>query len=114
MRREFSAKTKRETLARSNGICECHLILHAMPSDFVPCGLPLGAGNVFYEHIDPDAAGGDNGPANCAALTKTCWKIKTNKYDKPIVKRVKKRRDRNFGIKRGHKWPKRKVQWWTK
>lgn len=84
-RREFSKDTKRAAFARSARICECHL----MPWIFkTPCKRPLTHGNTFYEHIDPDGAGGRNDLSNCAALTKTCWRFKTDTVDRPLVAKV--------------------------
>lgn len=93
---EFSKDTKRQAFARSKGICECHLIAHVFS---VPCSRPLGEGNTFYEHIIPDRSGGDNSLSNCAALTKTCWSIKTAIYDHKANARVRKREDRHRGIR---------------
>lgn len=95
-RNEFSAETKRQAFARSNGICECHLIGHVFPQS---CGRPLSEGNTFYEHIEPDRICGRNDLDNCAALTKTCWKIKTAVYDQRTIARVRKREDRAQGIR---------------
>lgn len=95
-RNNFSADTKRQAHARANGICECHLIPHVFPQ---PCGRPLTAGNIFYEHVIPDRVSGRNDLDNCAALTKTCWKIKTATYDQRTVARVRKREDRHRGIR---------------
>lgn len=95
-RKEFSADTKRQAFRRSQGICECHLIPHVFPE---PCGRPLGEGNTFYEHIHPDRISGRNDLDNAACLTKTCWSIKTNTYDKPVIARVRKREDRSHNIR---------------
>jgi hypothetical protein len=100
MRAEFSAKTRREALQRAGGICECHRC-----PGLEPCGQRLGPGNTFFEHIIQDGAGGDNSLENCAVLVKTCWKRKTAEQDQPIVARVRKRRDRNFGIRPRSKFP---------
>jgi len=94
-RNNFSKETKRAAFARSNGICECHLIPHVFK---VACGRPLSAGNTFYEHIDPDAISGRNDLDNCATLTKTCWSIKTNTYDKPVIAKSNRTQDRARGI----------------
>jgi hypothetical protein len=80
-RREFSAATKRESHARSGGICEC-------------CGARLGPGNIFYEHINPDAMNGEPSLGNCACLCKTCWRLKTDKYDRPTIAKSNHVRDR--------------------
>jgi hypothetical protein len=96
-RNEFTAQTKRDAFERSNGICECHLIPHVFK---VACGLPLGDGNTFYEHIDPDRISSRNDLANCAVLTRGCWRYKSNSYDKPTIARTNHRQDRARGIKR--------------
>lgn len=95
-RNNFASDTKRQAFERSRGICECHLIPHVFR---IPCGCPLGPGNTFYEHIDPDAICGRNDLDNCAALTKTCWSVKTNSYDKPVIANVRRMGDRAHGIR---------------
>jgi hypothetical protein len=95
-RLNFSAETQRQALARSKGICECHLIPHVF-KEF--CGRPLGNANTFFEHIDPDGLRKDNSLANCAALTRTCWKFKTHSFDQPVVARAKRGFDKHNGIK---------------
>lgn len=94
-RNNFTAATKRLAFERSNGVCECHLIPHLFK---VACGRPLGAGNCFYEHVNPDAICGRNDLENCAALTKTCWKIKTATHDLPVIAKSNRTRDRARGI----------------
>lgn len=89
-RNEFTKTTKRAAYERSGGICECHLIPHVFPQ---PCGRPLGEGNCFYEHIDPDRISGCNDLSNCACLTRTCWRIKTSVYDQRVIARVRRRED---------------------
>lgn len=95
-RREFSPLTKRLAFARSGGVCECHLIPHVFE---VFCGLPLGQGNTFYEHIVCDGAGGDPTIENCAVLTRGCYRFKTDAYDMPHVADTKRLTDRAHGIK---------------
>ena len=95
-RNEFSAATKREAYARSGGICECHLIPHVFPQ---PCGRPVGEGNTWFEHIDPDRISGRNDLSNCAVLTKTCGRIKSATYDAQVIARVRRREDRSRGIR---------------
>jgi hypothetical protein len=75
--REFSPLTRRLALARSKGICECHLVPQ-LPTFGIGCGVTLSIGNIYFEHIVCDALDGDNGIDNCAALSKTCWKAKTS------------------------------------
>src|SRR5689334_18496070 len=94
-RNNFTNETKRLAHKRSGGFCECHLIPHVFK---VACGRPLGIGNTFYEHIDPDAICGRNDLDNCAVLTKTCWKFKTAKHDLPTIARSNRVSDRARGI----------------
>lgn len=97
-RREFTKATKREARDRSGGICECHRLVNV--PGLVPggCGQPLVAGETFYEHANPTFISSDNSLANCAALTKTCWKIKTASYDLPTIAKVKRVKDAWHGI----------------
>lgn len=95
-RNEFTAATKREAYARSGGICECHRIPN-WPHPI--CGAPLGDGNTFYEHIDPDAISSRNDLDNAAVLSKTCWSLKTNSIDKPTIAKANRVRDRAHGIR---------------
>lgn len=95
-RNNFSKDTKRQAFERSNGICECHLIPHVFK---VACGCALGPGNVFYEHVNPDAISGRADLENCAALTKTCWSYKTNSYDKRVIAKSNRVQDRARGIR---------------
>jgi hypothetical protein len=95
-RREFPSPVKREAYRRSGGICECHRIPHVFAE---PCGRPLGQGNTFYEHVDCDGIGGPPILDNCACLTKTCWKYKTDHFDKPIVADTRRLADRARNIK---------------
>lgn len=94
-RNNFTSETKRQAFRRSKGICECHLIPHVFK---VACGLSLSPGNTFYEHIDPDAISGRNDIDNCAVLVKTCWRIKTDIYDKPVIAKSNRTQDRARGI----------------
>jgi len=97
-RAEFDTATKRAAYERSKGICECHLVW-CLPTFGKGCGVALGEGNTFYEHIDPDAISKRNDLANAAVLCKTCWFIKSNQYDKPTIADNNRMRDRARGIK---------------
>ena len=96
-RAEFPASVKREALDRAGGICECHLIPHVFKT---PCGCKLGTGNTFFEHIDPDKNSKDNSLRNCAALTKTCWRYKTDHSDLPMLAKTQRNFDSHNGIRR--------------
>lgn len=97
-RREFSPLTKRLALARSGGFCECARVPQ-LPTFGKGCGQRLGEGNTFHEHIICDGLDGDNTIDNCAALVKTCWRQKTDTYDLPVIAKVKRQRDKSFGIR---------------
>jgi len=99
-RNEFTPATKRLAHERSRGICECHRI----PNWPYPiCSLPLGTGNTFYDHIDPDYFCRCNELDNCAVLTKTCNALKTSSIDQPAIAKVKRISDRARGIVRAPK-----------
>lgn len=100
-RRNFTTKTQREAVIRSGGICECHLLAKAgVPGFRVDgCGLPIGIGNTWYEHVICDGIGGDPTLENCAVLTKTCGRLKSRSYDIPIVAKVKRQQNLRFGIR---------------
>ncbi len=102
MRNEFSAPTKRAAYKRSGGICECHRIPN-WPHPI--CGAPLGEGNTFYEHIEQDAISGRNDLDNCAVLTRTCWRLKTDTIDQPTIAKVDRVSDRAHAIKPHHHRP---------
>ncbi len=93
-RRHFTKETQRAALKRSGGICECHLMPHIFS---VPCGLKLGTGNTFFEHINADRS--DNSLENAACLTRNCWRYKTSFYDQPIIAKVRRVSDLAHGIK---------------
>jgi hypothetical protein len=97
-RREFSPATKREAYARSRGLCECYRV----PPLNRPngCGVKLISGSIFYEHIVPDNIAQDSSLENCAVLTRTCWREKTDSYDRKIIAKSNHSRDRNRGIAR--------------
>jgi hypothetical protein len=98
MRLEFTSDTTRSAFNRSLGICECHLIPWLDRPE--GCGTRLGIGNIFYEHINPDAIRPDNTLDNCAILCKTCFREKTDHYDHGVIAKSNRTRDRARGIRR--------------
>lgn len=104
MRREFSKEVRREAHARSGGICECPRLASAGIPGFTAegCGQRLGPANTFYEHIICDGINGEPSLDNCAVLVKTCWRIKTDTYDQPVVAKAERVFDRNIGIGRSN------------
>lgn len=97
-RREFPTSVKRDALNRSGGLCECHCVPQ-LPTYGKGCNRPLGIGNTFFEHIICDGLDGEPTLENCAALVKTCWMAKTSRYDIPVIAKVKRQRDKSFGIR---------------
>lgn len=102
-RLEFTSPTKRAAYKRSLGICECHLIPWLKRPQ--GCGCRLGAGNTFYEHIVPDNIRPDNSLDNCAVLTKTCWREKTDTYDRKVIAKSNHVRDLARNIKHNYYRP---------
>lgn len=96
-RLEFAASTKRQAFARSGGVCECHIIPRLRRP--LGCGAKLGVGNIFYEHIEPDNIRHDNSLDNCACLSKTCWREKTDTYDRKVIAKSNHVRDGAQGIR---------------
>jgi hypothetical protein len=96
-RLEFTKQTKRDADERSGGICECHRLKGIAGFTGEGCGIALGPGNRFFEHIICDGLRKDNSLDNCAVLTKTCWKRKTA-WDQPVVAKAKRVWDAWRGI----------------
>lgn len=87
MRREFSAKTKLAAWERCNGNCEgCHARI---------------IGRAEYDHILPDAMGGEPTLENCAVLCSKCHRIKTSTGDVPRIAKTKRTKRKAIGA-----WPK--------
>jgi 5-methylcytosine-specific restriction enzyme A len=97
-RRNFTKATQRQAYERSKGICECHRVWQ-LPTYRTGCGIRLSPGNIFYEHIEPDRLGGVNDLDNCAALSKTCWKLKSFAYDRPKIDKSRRVQDLARGIR---------------
>lgn len=83
-RREFPAKVKAQAALRADGKCEC-------------CEARLSVGNVHYDHVTPDALGGEPVLENCECLCKTCHKDKTTKEDVPRIAKAKRQRAKHLG-----------------
>ena len=101
-RNNFSKETKRQAFARACGKCECNRLCLYGVGGFSEkgCGQNLGpVGNIFYEHIIVDRAGGKPTLDNCAVLTRTCWKIKTATHDLPLAAKVRRQEDMARGIR---------------
>ena len=75
VRREFSARTKREAWSRANGYCEG--VVGYKNGKPIKCNAPLGRGGFHYDHIDPDWFSKDNELENAQVLCHLCHRLKT-------------------------------------
>jgi 5-methylcytosine-specific restriction endonuclease McrA len=103
-RREFSAKVKVAAFERAANHCE-------------ECTAVLSVGRFHYDHIIPDALGGEPTLENCAVLCHACHGAKTAKKDVPQIAKAKRVARKHTGAHRpkstipgskGH-WLKRKL-----
>lgn len=85
-RREFSNYVKAQAALRANGRCE-------------KCTARL-TGVYHYDHIIPDAMGGEPSLENCALLCKACHDDKTHKADVPRIAKTKRQGRKHAGIKK--------------
>lgn len=84
-RTEFPARVRIEAFARAKGCCE-------------GCGQTIRPGNgPEYDHIVPDALGGDAGLSNCRVLCRNCHGAKTARQDVPAIARTKRLHRKQIG-----------------
>lgn len=88
MRQEFPKIVRRNVAFRAEGKCE-------------KCHLRLKRGEGHYDHIIPDALGGEPTDDNCQLLCAPCHKIKTSTKDIPAIAKTKRIQDREMGIRKG-------------
>lgn len=86
-RQEFSAKVKMQAALRAAGQCE-------------ECTRRLSVGDFHFDHIIPDAMGGEPTLGNCAVLCRSCHKLKTTADDVPAIAKAKRRERRDKGIRK--------------
>lgn len=106
-RREFPPRVRLAAFERAKGICE-HI-----DADGERCGTKLRPGDLFYDHIIPDALGGEPALENCQCLCKAHHDPKTFGEDVPRIAKAKRQQRGHIGAKRKHQWPKRSFaqQW---
>lgn len=109
-RREFTPKTKKQALERSQGRCEAIGVIYGLRHG-ERCDTLLEASGVEYDHIQECWIGGNNGIDNCAAVCPYCHKRKSDrgKKDKAKIDRlvgVTSKRRKNRPKTR---WPSRKI-----
>ncbi len=92
MRKEFPRKVKFAALKRCTN------------AKGIPCcegecgGLPLSAGNIFFDHDQADGLGGEPTLVNCKVLCKLCHDKKTFTHDNPIMQKADRVRKKTFGV----------------
>lgn len=97
-RREFTAKTKREALARAGGKCEMCSRME---------------GRYEFDHIRPNRRHGTNDLDNCMVLCKRCHQLKTRADMHLITQENRRQRRRERALGADHpprsksKWPSR-------
>jgi len=85
-RREFPAKVREQAFARSKGACE-------------GCTAHLYPGKFAYDHVIPDALGGEPVLTNCEVLCENCHKAKTVGSDVPRITEARAEHRAHIGIK---------------
>jgi 5-methylcytosine-specific restriction protein A len=91
-RREFPAKVKIAAFQRADGKCEtCRAFLY--PS------------KTHFDHIVPDALGGEPTLANAQVLCGACHATKTGKHDVPAIAKAKRREAAHWGAKAPSRTP---------
>jgi len=93
MRQEFDHRIKLQAWERCAGKCE-------------QC-LTRIIGRPEYDHIIPDALGGEPVLGNCQVLCSKCHRLKTSGQDVPQISKMKRQKRKAIGA-----WPKpkRKIQ----
>ena len=82
-RKEFTSKTRKAALKRSNMRCEAVGEWYGLgPSQRCHAGLAHG---IEYDHIILDANSHDNSLENCAAVCIRCHRYKTAHHDTPTA-----------------------------
>ena len=95
-RTEFPAKVRVAALERCGGCCE-------------ECGVSIRPGNgPQYDHIIPDALGGEATLDNCAVLCRSCHGAKTAKQDVPQIAKAKRVAAKHIGARVRSKMPYRR------
>lgn len=85
-RREFPAKVRVAAYERSGGACEA-------------CRAPLQPGRIHYDHVIPDALGGEPTLSNCEVLCTPCHGQKTATGDVPRIAKMKRQRANHIGAR---------------
>ena len=101
-RREFPAKVRVAAFERARGHCDS-------------CAAPLFPGKFHYDHVIPDALGGEPTLENCEVLCAACHAEKTASCDVPRIAKAKRQQRKNIGAhKPKHVIPGSKASGWKK
>lgn len=92
MRREFSAKVMVAAFQRAKDHCES-------------CRAPLRIGKFHYDHVIPDAMGGQPTLENCAVLCLACHGEKTHTVDQPAIAKAKRIQQKHLNARPRRPWP---------
>ena len=90
-RQEFPASVRKAAFIRccKQGIPRCE-----------GCGGMLRAGNIIYEHVQPDGLGGEPTLENCKVHCRNCADVKTFTEDNPRMAKADRVLKKNFGLGR--------------
>lgn len=94
---EFSRKTKLAAWEDARGMCDV-------------CGKKLFPGDIFYDHIIPEAISKDNSLGNCNVLCRAHHDEKTRKVDVPTIAKTTRVRANHIGATK----PKRPQSKWKR
>lgn len=106
MRREFPPKVRVAAFERAGGVCEHR-------ASGVRCSTKLRPGDLFYDHVIPDALGGEPTIENCQCLCKAHHDPKTREEDVPRIAKAKRQARNHIGARQKRPWPKRPMNWRT-
>ncbi len=102
-RRNFHPKVMILAWDRADGCCElCQTGIRLMPHD------------IFYDHIIPDALGGEPTLENCQVLCRAHHDAKTRKRDIPAIAKTNRIRKHRAGIRKPSKFACSRNSKWKK
>ena len=96
---EFTVKTKLDAWSASKeayGKPRCAICLRII------------LGLAEFDHKTPVGLGGKSTLDNCQVVCAKCHKLKTHGEDRPVMAKADRQKKSGAGVKRKHKWPRRK------
>ena len=104
MRTEFPQSVRAKAALRCKGRCENR-----------ECNTRLPDGGYHYDHVIPDALGGEPTLENCEVLCLPCHRAKTTRSDVPRIAKAKRQEAKSKGTQRlGAPIPGSKRSGWRK